>query len=163
MGKSVRVFLYKPYIEDLWFRRAMLEDPETMSYNNAWGGTIKFPREKWAKWYDLWVIKHDKCFYRYITIGKSRSFVGEAAYHYDEKLGVYIADIIIFAKYRHRGYGRAGLQMLCETAKKSKITELYDSIAVDNPGIELFLQCGFHEAYRTEEYVMLKKNLNIDK
>ena len=29
------VSFYKPRLEDLWFREAMMADPETMSYNNA--------------------------------------------------------------------------------------------------------------------------------
>ena len=35
---------YTPQIEDLWFKESMLSDPETMSYNHAWGGTIPFPK-----------------------------------------------------------------------------------------------------------------------
>ena len=154
-----QVSFYKPGIEDLWFRQAMMADPETMSYNNAWGGTIPFPREKWADWYDFWIANPNKCFYRYIATGKSRSFVGEAAYHYDEDLGLYLADVIISAKARRQGFGKADLQMLCAAAGKAGIPELYDNIAIDNPGITLFLQCGFHEEYRTEEIIMLKKAL----
>lgn len=40
---------YKPNLEDLWFREKLMADEETMSYNP--GGTIPFPRERWAKWY----------------------------------------------------------------------------------------------------------------
>ena len=29
----------KPELEDLWFRESMMADIETMSYNDAWGGT----------------------------------------------------------------------------------------------------------------------------
>ena len=36
--------LYKPELEDLWFREKLLSDPDTMSYNNKWGGTIDFPQ-----------------------------------------------------------------------------------------------------------------------
>ncbi len=32
--------LYEPKYEDLWFRKMMLADEDTMSYNHAWGGTI---------------------------------------------------------------------------------------------------------------------------
>jgi len=158
-NRITEISFYKPLIEDLWFREALMADPETMSYNNAWGGTIPFPREKWAEWYDFWVKNPDKRFYRYIATGKSRSFVGEAAYHYDEDLQVYLADIIVSAKCRKRGYGKAGLQKLCAAAKAAGITEMYDNIARDNPGIRLFLQCGFREEYRTEEIIMLKKQL----
>ena len=34
---------YAPSVEELWFRQRMLADPETMSYNRAWGGPIPFP------------------------------------------------------------------------------------------------------------------------
>ena len=119
-----KVIFYKPHLEDLWFRQAMMADPETMSYNNAWGGTIPFPHENWEEWYDYWVINPKDRFYRYITTGESRSFVGEAAYHYDNDLNIYLADIIISARSRRHGYGKAGLEMLCEVAQKEKIPEL---------------------------------------
>jgi len=38
MEKRQKIRLYLPKPEDLWFRRSLLEDPETMSYNRAWGG-----------------------------------------------------------------------------------------------------------------------------
>lgn len=159
MENSIEVFLYKPRFEDLWFRQALMADPETMAYNRAWGGTIPFPREKWAEWYDIWVQNPHKRFYRYITTGKSRSFVGEAAYHYDPEEGIYLADVIIAAQSRRKGRGKAGLLLLCEHAKQEKIPELYDSIAMDNPGIHLFLQCGFREMYRRDGIIMLRKLL----
>ena len=160
MKNRAEVFLYKPHIEDLWFRQSLMADPETMSYNQAWGGTIPFPRQDWAEWYDLWVKNPKNRFYRYITTGKSRSFVGEAAYHYNSDMGVYLTDIIILARNRRQGFGKAGLLLLCDAAKNEKIPELYDNIAIDNPGIALFLQCGFREEYRTDEIVMLKKCLD---
>ena len=86
--------------------------------------------------------------------------MGEAAYHYDPDECIYLADVIISAQNRRNGYGKAGLQMLCEHAKNEKIPELYDNIAIDNPGINLFLQCGFCEEYRTKDIIMLKKRLN---
>lgn len=159
MKNKTTVSFYKPRIEDLWFREAMMADPETMSYNAAWGGTIPFPREDWEDWYDYWVANPDRRFYRYIATGESRSFAGEAAYHYDEERAIYIADIIILAKCRGKGYGKAGLQLLCEAAEKAGITELHDDIALDNPGVNLFFACGFREEYRTEEIIMVRKAL----
>lgn len=41
------VRIYIPKCEDLWFREKLLSDPDTMSYNKAWGGTIDFPEPKW--------------------------------------------------------------------------------------------------------------------
>ncbi|MBD5453039.1 MAG: GNAT family N-acetyltransferase [Lachnospiraceae bacterium] len=154
------VTLYIPTLEDLWFRQKFLSDSETMSYNYAWGGTIDFPENKWANWYDFWIRNpENKRFYRYLMKADSNLFVGEAAYHYDEKLDIFIADIIIPAQYRGQGYGTAGLNLLCEAAKNNGIETLYDDIAIDNPAIDLFLKNGFREEYRTNEIIMLKKEL----
>ncbi len=69
----------KPEIGDLWFREKLLADPETMSYNAKWGGTIRFPQSRWMDWYAHWLIGHEnKRFYRYIVDEKER-YVGEAA------------------------------------------------------------------------------------
>ena len=150
--------LYEPHIEDLWFKEKMMGDEQTMAYNHAYGGTIPFPKEHWADWHDRWIINHnDKRFYRYI---KDRdTFVGEVAYHFDGERQIYIADVIIYAPYRGKGYGRKGLLLLCETAKANGIRELYDDIAIDNSSVALFLKCGFAEVLRTSEYVLVKKEM----
>jgi hypothetical protein len=44
----MKLVLYAPALSDLWFRQRMLEDEETMAYNWDWGGTIPWPRERWA-------------------------------------------------------------------------------------------------------------------
>ena len=150
---------YLPKLEDLWFRQRMMEDEETMSYNHAWGGTISFPEDRWSDWYQYWIVEHDgQRYYRYLK-NEDDIFVGEIAYHYNPNYDGYMANIIIYAKYRHQGYGREGLKMLCDIAKKNGITILYDDIALDNPAISMFLKEGFEEEYRTEEIVLLKKKL----
>lgn len=130
-----------------------------MSYNAAWGGTIRFSEDRWQDWYDEWVDKPDRRFYRYVTAGASKAFVGETAWHYDENEQKYIADVIIMARDRGKGYGKAALELLCREARKQGISELYDDIAVDNPGVNLFLSCGFTEEYRTDQIIMVKKPL----
>ena len=85
--------IYVPEYKELWFRQEMMADEDTMSYNRAWGGTIPFPEEAWEDWYDYWVRNPEERFYRYITTGESRSFAGEAAWHYDEERGIYITDV----------------------------------------------------------------------
>ena len=86
--------------------------------------------------------------------------MGEIAYHYDEERAVYIADVIVLAEYRRKGYGKEGLRLLCDAAKENGVKILYDDIAADNPAIALFLKLGFSEEYRTEDYIMLKKSLS---
>ena len=150
--------LYRPKQTDLWFRQALLADEETMSYNRAWGGTISFPEDDWADWYDYWIARPEgKRFYRYLSDGGL--FVGEVAYHYDAELSGFVADVIVYAPERGKGYGRAGLRLLCAAAKENGITELYDDIASDNPAIGLFLRHGFAEAFRADGKIVLKKTL----
>ncbi|WP_170000957.1 GNAT family N-acetyltransferase, partial [Campylobacter sp. RM16189] len=81
------------------------------------------------------------------------------AYHFDDKRSIYVTNVIIYAPYRKKGYGKIALTLLCKKAKDNGIKEIYDDIAIDNPAINLFLSCGFKEEYRTTEYVMLKKIL----
>ena len=151
--------LYLPGREDLWFREAMLADPATMSYNRAWGGTISFPPERWAAWHDHWIVNHEnRRFYRYL-ISEADGFVGEIAYHWDAGRGIHTADVIVYAPFRGKGYGSRGLELLCAAARENGVEVLYDDIAIDNPAISLFLRHGFREDYRTDEIVMLKKEL----
>lgn len=150
--------LYKPKLEELYFREMMLNDIQTMSYNKAYGGTIEFPKEKWQKWYDKWIINHEnKRFYRYIKINDI--FIGNVAYRFDEERSIYIIEIIIYAPYRGKGYGHKALLLLCDIAKANGISELYDDIVIDNPAISLFINCGFEEIKKTDEYIFVKKKL----
>ena len=151
---------YKPTLQDLWFRQQFMADVATMSYNVAWGGTIPFPENTWKEWYDHWLIHHEnKRFYRYLQDSENLNFVGEIAYHYDEERGIFLADVIVAAEYRGKGYGSEGLQLLCDAAKANGVDVLRDDIAIDNPAVGLFLKAGFAEEYRTDEIIMLKKNL----
>ena len=152
--------LYKPELEDLWFREEFMNDPDTMSYNNAWGGTIAFPKEKWGDWYNKWIIRHEnERYYRYLLNVKTNEFVGETAYHLDYSRNIYIADVIICAKHRGRGYGTEGLKLLCTTAKENGLTILYDDIAADNPSVRMFLNNGFTIDYQTDDIIMVKRVL----
>ena len=151
--------LYEPKYEDLWFRQMMLADEDTMSYNHAWGGTIPWPEDQWSGWYDHWIACHgDKRFYRYLK-DKDGQFVGEIAYLCNAETQHEIANVLIYSKYRNKGYGSEALALLCSAAKNNGISALYDDVAFDNPAIRLFLKHGFVEEYRTEEIIMLKKEL----
>ena len=151
--------LYRPEYRDLWFRQTMMADEETMSYNHAWGGTIPFPEEKWESWYEHWVVNHQgKRFYRYVK-KEDGAFVGEIAYHFDDELHGFIADVIIFSRFRGMGFGGQARDRLCAAAKENGVPLLYDDIAIDNPAIGMFLRHGFREAYRTADKIILEKEL----
>ena len=150
---------YLPSLEELRFRQEMLEDPKTMSYNRAWGGTVPFPKKDWNDWYGYWITNHEnKRWYRYLKTNGG-VFVGEIAYHLDVGRGVTLADVIVHSRYRGRGYGGKGLELLCSAARENGITVIYDDIAANNPAIAMFLKHGFVEEYRTNEIIMLKRTL----
>ena len=127
---------YLPRPDELWFRRKMLADEATMAYNRAYGGTVDFPEERWPDWYGRWVAHPEGRYYRYLRESASGEFVGEIAYHFDGEK--YLADVIVYAPYRRRGYGAAGLALLCAAAKEIGVGVLYDDIAADNPSSPTF-------------------------
>ena len=154
------ITLYRPTIEELLFRQQLLADPDTMAFNHAWGGTIGFPRERWADWYARWVEDSSgERFYRYLHAGTEGAFVGEAAYHFDNELNAYVCDVIVSASRRGRGYGSQGLALLCAAARENGVKRLCDNIAIDNPSVSLFLKAGFREIFRNEAYILAAKDL----
>ena len=156
---EVLISEYLPEYRDLWFRQALLADEETMSYNRAWGGTIDFPEERWGEWYARWVAQPEgKRFYRYVR-DEEGTFLGEIAYHFDEDTGGCMANVIIHARYRRRGYGGLALELLCRRAKASGVELLWDDIAADNPAVGMFLSRGFREDRRAEGKLWLVKRL----
>ena len=152
--------LFRPGPEDLGFRQSLLADRETMSYNAAWGGTIPFPREEWARWHRAWLeAPEDERYYRYLYDTALRAFVGETAYRWDASRGIHICSVIVLARYRNRGYGAAAIRLLCEAARSNGVPALYDDIAADNPSWRLFLKCGFTVDHREDAVVMVRRSL----
>ena len=150
----------KPTLELLSVRQELLSDKETMSYNDKWGGTIDFPKEQWEDWFTNWILNDSKDkFYRYLFETEKQCFVGEAAYHFSKSDNAYIVNIIVHSKFRGNGYGNEALKLLCACAKENEIEELCDTIALDNPSINLFLKNGFNEIFQNDEYIMVKKRL----
>ena len=147
----------KPELEDLWFRESMMADIDTMSDNDAWGGTIPFPKEDWEEWYTLWVRNSgQERYYRYLKDDANKVFVGEISYHFDKLRNIYICDVIIKAEFRKQGFGTQGIQLLCEAAKANGVEALYDNIAADNSSAHLFLKNGFSIEFQNDEILMVK-------
>ncbi|MBR2781766.1 MAG: alpha/beta fold hydrolase [Oscillospiraceae bacterium] len=154
------ICLVRPAREDLWFRQMLLSDAKTMSYNDAWGGTIPFQPDQWEAWSDRWLSSDESSrFYRYLRDESSGALIGEVSCRRDPDRDIWLCDIIIAAWERNRGYGTIGLRLLCEEAKRHGIHAVHDEIAANNPSIDLFIREGFHEQSRTETAVLLKKKL----
>ena len=136
----------KPKFDELSYRQKWLTDEKTMAYNQKWGGTIPFPKEKWESWYERWIINPDRKFYAYLYSEEEKDYVGEISYHYDDP-------------YRHHGYGKAGLRLLCDQARRMGYRSICDDIAIDNPSVSMFLKEGFYEVFRNDSIIMVRKEL----
>ncbi len=155
------IVLYKPKLSDLWFKRELLSDEETMSYNARWGGTLDFPEERWEQWHRRWLMCDENVrAYRYLLDADTDEFTGEIAYHKEGK--IYLCDVIVHARHRNRGIGTKGLELLCELAEDNGIYELWDEIAADNPSVSLFLNNGFEVVDRDDQIVTVRKDLLLN-
>ena len=80
----------------------------------------------------------------YIKDNDINEYIGYVNYQYNKNDKRYECGILIEAKYRGYGYAVPALKLLCEEAKKNKISELYDSFEMTRKNtLEVFLSAGF--------------------
>lgn len=147
-----KIYLKTPKCEELWYRKQILADQETMAFNNPNGGTIDFDESKWDNWYMKWIGNGNNSFYYAYVYDKELDIpVGEVAYRLDEESGCAMINIIMESKYRGQGYGSLGLKALVETAFKNGYKELRDSINKDSINSHiLFEKIGFKNFRETD-------------
>lgn len=110
------VELYIPKLEDLWFYRKMMSDPETMSYNDPWGGCIDYPDEVLPDWYANWVGQEPDRFYAYIKRSSDGTWIGDLNFHYTPEKDWWDMGIVIYAPFRGKGYAVPALRLLLNQA-----------------------------------------------
>ena len=88
-------------------------------------------------------------------------YIGNIALSFDDKYQAYMCEVLVKAQFRGKGYGKEGLLILCEEATKRGISKICDNIAVDNPATKLFLENGFVEMWRNDDFIMLEKELIV--
>lgn len=110
------VELYIPKLEDLWFYQKMMSDPETMSYNDPWGGCIDYPDEVLPDWYSRWVGQEPQRFYAYIKRTSDGVWIGDVNFHYTPEKDWWDMGIVIYAPYRGKGYAVPALKLLLDRA-----------------------------------------------
>lgn len=110
------VELYIPKLEDLWFYQKMMSDPETMSYNDPWGGCIDYPDEVLPDWYAHWVGQEPERFYAYIKRSSDGAWIGDVCFHYTSEQDWWDMGIVIYAPYRGKGYAVPALRLLLDQA-----------------------------------------------
>ena len=133
----MKLELIVPQKEDLWFKKEMKEDPNTMDYNagydlnidgyNRQNGTIQTDinelKEVWAK---KWIGNRPAIFYYFIQADKQ--FIGEIYAKYDVSRNSYEIGIVIKGEYRGKGYSTPAIKLLCEELKKQGIKKLYHKL-----------------------------------
>lgn len=118
-----RLKLAVPELPDLWYRKRMMEDPATMSYNRGYDlsfegydretGCIAFPESEWAEWYDAFIARGaPKRFYAYVVRLEDGAWIGEVNLHESGEPGIYDMGVVIEARYRGQGYAREALELL---------------------------------------------------
>ncbi|MGM9603157.1 MAG: GNAT family N-acetyltransferase [Faecousia sp.] len=110
------VELYIPKLEDLWFYQKMMSDPETMSYNDPWGGCIDYPDEVLPDWYARWVGQEPVRFYAYTKRISDGAWIGDVCFYYTPDKDWYDMGIVIYAPYRGKGYSYPALKLLLDHA-----------------------------------------------
>ncbi len=110
------VELYIPKLEDLWFYQRMMSDPETMSYNDPWGGCIDYPDDVLPGWYAHWVGQEPERFYAYIKRSSDGAWIGDVNFHYTPEKDWWDIGIVIYAPYRGKGYSVPALKLLLDHA-----------------------------------------------
>ena len=80
-------------------------------------------------------------YYRYLK--DDNKFVGEIAYHYDPEYDGYVANVIVFSRYRGKGYGKiVAAAMVKETLRRGKIP-VWGCDTRNEASMRLALSVGF--------------------
>lgn len=166
-GKE-RLFLKIPTFEELDYRKKILADPETMSYNRGCEfcmkgydndtGCIDFDEAKWRNWYSTWINNVPDRYYAYVVRIEDNKPIGEVAFRYDEKFQVHISDIIIKSIYRGKDYSEEALNLLINVAfDEYGLERIADNIPIDRIcAFKLFIKVGFREKKRINDCMLLE-------
>lgn len=125
MNNQRKLILKVPKIEELNYRKEILSDKNTMSYNRGYEefqgynpitGCIDFNEGKWSEWFSKWITQNKERYYAYVFKFDEDIPVGEVALHYDEAEKGYCVSIIVEHKYRGKGYSEEALRLLLDVA-----------------------------------------------
>lgn len=152
--------LHIPNEDELEYRRHLISDKETMSYNIGYSddgaGCYYQSIEQVRDWYKNWNNGTDN-YYAYIIRKKDNTPIGEVDIHWSGYCQKHIIGIVIEAKYRGKGYAEEALSLLCDVAfDELKLDKIYDDFPVTRTSAEkVFSKVGF--VRENNEFVALTK------
>lgn len=121
-----KLYLHIPSFEELEYKRKIMAQPDTMSYNRGYElkcydynnetGCFDFKKEYWKDWYTTWISNEPKRFYAYLSLVESGEFIGDVCFHYQKSSNSHCIGIVLEAKHRGKGYCAEGLIRLAEKA-----------------------------------------------
>lgn len=150
------VYLKVPTLEELRYTEMLLADPETMKFNEKWGGIVPFPKEKWESFYNNYIVNPKRYYFHVYNL--DGTFVGEVSTRFDEEFASYVLNIKIMHRFRGNNHGYDALEAFLEYMfTEVEIDRIVDNVGHDSmSGIKLLKQFGFIEIDRTDEYVLLE-------
>ena len=159
----MKISLYVPNVEDLWFRKECMEDPKTMSYNAGYdvsysgyhydSGCIDFPKDKWQNWYNE-KINNNNLFYAYILDEEKNNYVGYLNFNLNTQNGRSSMGIVIKDNFRGKGYMKPAMLLLIEEARRRNIKYLINTVPENREvALKSFYSLGFK---KVDEYVSNK-------
>lgn len=167
MKEIGRLELHTPSFDELWYRRRMMSDPSTMSYNAGYTlgfdgyhpdtGCIDFPEDKWQGWYDRFVGREPERFYAYLVRKEDGTFIGEVVLRQEGAPGRYEMGVVIEASHRGKGYSAEALKLLMDAAfhRLSAKVVCNDFERSRSAALKLHLNAGF-EIVREDDCVHLE-------
>ena len=150
------IYLKVPSYEELKYTEELLSDEETMRFNEKWGGTVPFPKEKWQKFYDRFT--EDEQVHYFHIYNLEGVFVGEVSSRYDLFFSSYVLNIKVMYRYRGNKHAYDALEKFLEYLfDEVGIDKIVDNVGHDSKaGLALLRQFGFMEIDQTDEYVLLE-------
>ena len=110
-----RLKLHTPTENELEYRRQLIADETTMSYNAGYGDnggcTYHQTDMQVRQWYQSW-NKDNEHFYAYIVRTQDNTYIGEVNAHKGSSVDWYEMGIVLEAKYRGLGYAVEALNLL---------------------------------------------------
>lgn len=150
------IYLKIPTFEELKHTEMLLSDKETMKFNEKWGGTAPFPKEKWKAFYDNYITNPERHYFHVYNL--EGVFVGEVSTRFSEADNAHMMNIKIMHRFRGNNHGYDALELFLEYLfTECNVTVIKDNIGHDSkPGLKLFKRLGFQELFETDDYIMLQ-------
>ncbi len=143
--------LIVPEINELAYRRKLLKNRSTMEFA---GGPVSFEKEEWENFWNTNVNTDPReAYYAFIFCRGCLDFTGEVSYRKDPDSGRYLIFILVEGFRRNAGYGRSGIELLKEEAKKNGISELYAVVDRKSQAHGFFLKTGFEKVEEDEDTI----------